>query len=93
MGLNIADLFCGAGGLSHPFYVRGHSILFAIDKDKYSIETFKTNHHSKGGEFICGNIEDIFNDPQYTKIFNQKYDLVMGGPPCQGFSTSKSPKY
>ena len=88
MGLNIADLFCGAGGLSHPFYVRGHSILFAIDKDKYSIETFKTNHPSKSGEFVCGNIEDIFTDPQYTKIFNQKYDLVMGGPPCQGFSTA-----
>ena len=86
--LKIADLFCGAGGLSHSFFKKGHSISFAIDKDKYSIETFKRNHQSKNGFFICGNIEDIFNDQNYNKILNEKYDLVMGGPPCQGFSTA-----
>ena len=88
MKLNIADLFCGAGGLSHSFYRKGHKVSFAIDKDKHSIDTFKRNHPSRVGDFICGNIEDIFEDPKYVNIFKQKYDLVMGGPPCQGFSTA-----
>jgi len=42
--IKIADLFCGPGGLSNPFHVLGHKILFAIDSDDYSIETFKKNH-------------------------------------------------
>ena len=88
MKLNIADLFCGAGGLSHPFHQKGHKISFAIDKDKYSIDSFKKNHSYADSDIICANIEDIFVDPKHVSIFEQKYDLVMGGPPCQGFSTA-----
>ena len=37
---------------------------------------------------LNSNIEDIFSDDLYNHIFKNKYDLVMGGPPCQGFSTA-----
>ena len=62
MNLKIADLFCGPGGLSQAFYEMGHKILFAIDKDSYSIETFKQNHPDSDSKVICGNIEDIFEE-------------------------------
>ena len=88
MNLKIADLFCGPGGLSQAFYEMGHKILFAIDKDSYSIETFKQNHPDSDSKIICGNIEDIFEENDKNILTKNKYDLVMGGPPCQGFSTA-----
>jgi len=88
MNLKIADLFCGPGGLSQAFYEMGHKILFAIDKDSYSIETFKKNHPDSDSKVICGNIEDIFEENDKNILTKNKYDLVMGGPPCQGFSTA-----
>ena len=60
--LKIADLFCGAGGLSLPFYKRGHIIDFAIDIEKYSIETFKHNHKNKTAHIFNTNIKDLFKD-------------------------------
>ena len=85
--LRIADLFCGAGGLSLPFYKRGHDIDFAIDIDKYSIETFKHNHKSKTGNILNENIKNLFKIKS-DLVYDDKFDLVMGGPPCQGFSTA-----
>ncbi len=85
--LRIADLFCGAGGLSLPFYKRGHSIDFAIDIDKYSIETFKHNHKSKTANILNENIKSLFKIKS-NLVYDNKFDLVMGGPPCQGFSTA-----
>ena len=60
--LKIADLFCGPGGLSNPFHVLGHKILFAIDSDDYSIETFKKNHVNSESIILNSNIEDIFSE-------------------------------
>lgn len=88
MTLKIADLFCGPGGLSHSFYNKGHQIAFAIDSDPFSIETFQRNHPDSKSEIICGNIEKIFRDKKSKILSKNKYDLVMGGPPCQGFSTA-----
>lgn len=85
--LKIADLFCGAGGLSYPFYKRGHNIGLAIDFEKYSIETYKHNHVKNNSQILQMDIKNIFNE-KYSELFNYNFDLVMGGPPCQGFSTA-----
>ena len=37
------DLFCGAGGLSYSFKLRGHKLKLALDNDRNSIETLKYN--------------------------------------------------
>ncbi len=77
-----ADLFSGVGGLSQGFISAGFKIGFAIEFDKEIASAYAKNHPETEmiNEDICGvNIEEIKkNHPQI--------DLIMGGPPCQGFS-------
>ena len=74
--LKIADLFCGAGGLSFLFYKRGHNIGLAIDFEKYSIETYKYNHVKNNSQILQMDIKNIFNE-KYRELFNYDFDLVM----------------
>lgn len=83
--LNFIDLFCGAGGFSKGFEIAGYNCLLGVDFDKDSIETFNRNHKSKVG--ICAAIQDITNKRLKEIIGKKKVDVVIGGPPCQGFST------
>ena len=85
MGLNVLDLFCGCGGLSCGFVQAGFNVILGIDNDKAALNTFQKNHKkSKAANInladddICEQIEDI--------ISNQEVDVIIGGPPCQGFS-------
>ena len=82
--LNFADLFCGAGGLSSSFKNKGHKLLLAIDNDKYAIETLKYNFKKSSKSIQNISIEDFLK----RKKKNFKLDIVIGGPPCQGFSTA-----
>lgn len=84
------SLFCGAGGCSLGFKQAGYSILYANDKDAVAIETYKKNFP----ETMCSN-EDI-DDLDFEKVLNGiglkagEIDILIGGPPCQGFSTAGS---
>lgn len=71
----VVDLFAGAGGLSLGFHVSGFSTVFAVDYDKYSMDTFNENFNGVG---ICADIRTVMDFPSS--------DIVIGGPPCQGFS-------
>lgn len=82
--LNIIDLFCGAGGLSEGFHQAGFRSILGIDHNKSALETFAYNH--KKSKIICNNIEDVTKQDIVNKIGKQKVCLVIGGPPCQGFS-------
>ncbi len=86
------DLFCGAGGLSEGFKEAGFTSILGIDHDKDALETFAENH--KEAKTICGDISDISKQEILNKIGNQNVDLVIGGPPCQGFSMAgrRNPK-
>lgn len=83
---NLLDLFCGCGGISEGFRLAGFKIIGGIDFDPDSIETFRNNFHN--AKAICTDILE-FND---QKIFNEfgacKVDIIVGGPPCQGFSSA-----
>lgn len=83
---NVIDLFCGAGGLSYGFEMAGFNILLGIDNDQKALETFVKNH--EGAKSICGDITKIGYEDIKRKIGNKKIDVVIGGPPCQGFSLS-----
>ena len=80
----VIDLFCGCGGLSQGFIDAQYDVVLGIDSWNDAIQTFEFNHPSSKG--YVGNLfketpEDIalrFNLPQI--------DVVIGGPPCQGFS-------
>lgn len=82
------DLFCGAGGLSLGLIQSGFKIALAIDKDKYALETYKTNHHSISNSCALADIGEL--NPLQTlekiKIKRNDISLIAGGPPCQGFS-------
>lgn len=71
----VIDLFCGAGGMTHGFVQAGFRPVFAIDADRHAVATYKLNF---GDHVVCGDIKDIETFP--------KADVVIGGPPCQGFS-------
>lgn len=85
MQLNFIDLFSGCGGLSCGLEMAGHKCLLGVDQDKSAIESFNLNHKNAIG--LCEDIRNI--DAQYLneKLAGQKVDMVVGGPPCQGFST------
>ncbi len=80
----VIDLFCGCGGLSQGFIEANYNVILGIDHWKDAIETFNYNHKDSRGL-----VADLMNiDPQEisTKYDIKKVDLIIGGPPCQGFS-------
>ena len=88
--LTALDLFCGAGGLSTGLSRAGFNIIGGLDIDKYSIETFKNNHHNAVA--ICGDITKMYPKEIMEKLGRDKVYLVAGGPPCQGFSNANRHK-
>ncbi len=79
----VLDLFCGAGGLSLGFKMAGFRIVGGIDFQQDAIQTHEKNF--KGSLSICDDIRKISNE-DIIKLFKNKVDVIIGGPPCQGFS-------
>ncbi len=83
--LNFIDLFSGAGGLSNGLEEAGWRCLLGLDMNKYALDTFSANHHS--AEIFHGPIQDLDTKTLKKLTKNKKIHAVVGGPPCQGFST------
>ena len=83
--LTCIDLFCGAGGLSYGLHMAGIKTVLGIDFDQSAIETFNQNKLGKG---IVADIEKKTSEEIKRLCNGRKIDLVVGGPPCQGFSLS-----
>mgnify|MGYP001566162551 FL=1 len=72
-----ADLFCGAGGLSLGFQQAGYSCVVAIDSDESATATYKRN------------FADHIETEKITEATTiPSVDVIVGGPPCQGFSSA-----
>jgi len=84
-GPTVVDLFCGAGGLSAGFAAAGYSVVGGIDNWAAACESFAANE--PGAAVRCGDIREIDAD-EYAAAIGRQVDLVLGGPSCQGFSTS-----
>lgn len=80
----IIDLFAGAGGFSCGFEMAGFEVSLAIEFDKWAGETFQANH--KNSQVVIGDIADISDAEIVNKIEPGAIDIIIGGPPCQGFS-------
>lgn len=88
----VIDLFTGAGGLSLGFHWAKWKPVIANDIDPVFLQTYQNNI---GGEIITGDIRDkkvfekIVEKAKESKKKNPDLPLiVIGGPPCQGFSTA-----
>ena len=79
--MNVIDLFAGVGGLSTGFRKAGFDIVLANEIDETIAASYQKNH----SETIMVN-DDIKNIiPELDRI-NKNIDVIIGGPPCQGFS-------
>ncbi len=83
------DLFAGAGGLSAGFLLEKYKLVGAIEVERHFFETFSKNHASPEAELILGDItSDGYKEMLIKKGKEDGAGLVIGGPPCQGFSTA-----
>lgn len=78
------DLFAGAGGMSIGIERAGFKLVAATDWDHWSCETLRANHPDILVEE--GDITHIDLDDFSTRLGVDTVDLIVGGPPCQGFS-------
>lgn len=86
--MNVIDLFSGAGGFSYGFEEAGFNILLGVDNWKDGLITFEKNH--KYAKTLECDLTEITGDQilSYIKRDKEEIDLIIGGPPCQGFSIS-----
>ncbi|MFG4561827.1 DNA cytosine methyltransferase, partial [Acinetobacter baumannii] len=94
MQLKAIDLFAGAGGFTLAAHQAGVDVVAAIEWDKAAAETYRRNFI----EEKAININLINNDINQVNLFELRkqlnlevgeLDLILGGPPCQGFSTHR----
>lgn len=78
--ITVIDLFAGVGGLSEGFHQADsrYTVVKAVEMEPRAAEGYRRNH---GADVYNGRIEDWLRDEAVPAA-----DLVIGGPPCQGFS-------
>ena len=81
---NVIDLFCGCGGLSLGFEKADYHVLVGIDMWKDALITYQANH--KSSQTICADLSTLSPSSVELSIGGNKVDVIIGGPPCQGFS-------
>lgn len=84
MTITTVDLFSGAGGFTEGFKkAGGFETVLAIDSDQHAVKTFSHNHPEVN--VICEDIVN-FSSEKLAVLVKKNVDVVIGGPPCQGFS-------
>lgn len=83
------DLFAGAGGMSTGFIMEGFELIAANEIEKHFFDTYRQNHlkYDTGKNLVLGDV----TLPEIKELIisagsNKKIGVIMGGPPCQGFS-------
>lgn len=85
--LTLIDFFCGAGGLSLGFIQEGFNVKLASDIEDVCIQTYKYNHPDiPSSKLIQEDIREFIDDVE--DYIDEHIDVVVGGPPCQGFSSA-----
>jgi len=83
--LKFADLFAGVGGFTQGLEAAGLKCVLGVDFDKYAVEAYRINH--KGHD--CLEMDLALEENQKlvaSRLRKEGVDLIVGGPPCQGFS-------
>lgn len=82
--LRCVDLFCGCGGLSLGFHNAGFNVVAGIDSWKDALVTHKKNLPES--LTVCANLFSFTPQELESKYGVSDVDIIVGGPPCQGFS-------
>lgn len=85
------DLYSGAGGLSEGFLDAGFDVHLAVDNDRWACETQRANHASRGVEVLTADLDSpttLKAVAEKVAAFGRPLTLLIGAPPCQGFSRS-----
>jgi len=83
----VLDLFCGAGGFSTGFADAGYDVLAGVDHDEDAVATFGANHDAAAIQADLTEQTPAEFAERYD-IHPEDVDVIVGGPPCQGFSTA-----
>ncbi len=83
----VLDLFAGAGGLSLGFKAAGYRVVGACELDEWACDTIRYNFPDE--TVISGDISGI-SKQKLISAFGE-VDVIVGGPPCQGFSIANVP--
>jgi len=94
--IKVLDLFAGAGGFGLGFRLASnqYKLICSLEIDKWAVETLETNNSSKQ-KVIHEDIRVFKTNQQILSACPSKPDVIIGGPPCQGFSVAgptKDPK-
>ncbi|MGH9584305.1 MAG: DNA cytosine methyltransferase [Bryobacteraceae bacterium] len=91
--LKTVDLFCGAGGITEGFRQAGYSCLYGNDCMAEAIDTFSYNHLAAWGD--SRDIEDVASSEirKHLGLAKGELDVLVGGPPCQGFSINAPERF
>ena len=84
--LQVLDLFCGAGGLSLGFEQAGFEVVGGVDSDSRSMETFAMNFPSSRA--VTADLSQLSLRKLTDELGSLEVDVIVGGPPCQGFSVA-----
>ena len=79
--IGVLDLFCGIGAFSKGFEMAGFDIVAGVDSWDVALETFKNNHDSEAVLMDLTRADDDF-----FRKYEEMVDVIIAGPPCQGFS-------
>jgi DNA (cytosine-5)-methyltransferase 1 len=82
----VLDLFCGAGGLSAGFEAAGYQVVGGIDNNDIAVRTFEKNIVGSKGLVRDLRKADFSDIAEFVGASG--VDVIVGGPACQGFSTS-----
>lgn len=80
--MKAVDLFCGCGGMSLGFQNANFEIMEAFDNWEPAVRTYERNFDHKVTK------ADLSDEKMVSVIKNLKPDIIIGGPPCQDFSSA-----
>ncbi len=80
----VVDLFAGAGGFSLGFEREDFKNLFSVEFNKFASQTYRRNFPSH--KLLESDIKQISDETIKSLVQGLFVDVIIGGPPCQGFS-------
>jgi DNA (cytosine-5)-methyltransferase 1 len=86
--LAFLDLFSGCGGFSLGLEEAGLKCIAAIDSDPAAMEVFRSNH-ARGTHALCRDLTKFRPRDLDKMLDGERIDVIVGGPPCQGFSQAR----